>query len=77
MSKNPKNRWESMKIANIDRECLHIFWTNWEISIKLSGKMWIMMILKVSLEDTFLGKLQGGGGGKIDPPVVLGLIIEN
>ena len=45
--------------------------------------MWIMMILKVSLEDTFLGKLQGGGGGggggggQIDPPVVLGLIIEN
>ena len=29
-----------MKIANIEREVLHIFWTTWGISIKLSGKMW-------------------------------------
>ena len=28
-----------MKIANIDIEILHIFWTTWEISMKFSGKM--------------------------------------
>ena len=27
MLNNPKNRWKSMNIANIDRESLHIFWT--------------------------------------------------
>ena len=59
-----------MKIANIDRESLHIFWTNWGISLKFSGKMWLMIILKltknhgstVSLEDALSGKPQGGGG---------------
>ena len=62
-----------MKIANIDREFLHIFWATWGISMKFSEKMWIMIILKVtknqgfslSLEDTFFKKLQGA---------VLGLI---
>ena len=55
-----------MKIANIDRESLHNFWTNLGISIKFSGKIWLMIILKVtktqqftpSLEDTFLEKPQ-------------------
>ena len=68
MSKIPNNRWKLMKIANIDRESLHIFWTTWEISMKFSGKMWFMIISKVtekqgfilSLEDTFLEKPQGG-----------------
>ena len=73
MSKNPKNQWKSMKIANIDREILHIFWTTWGISMKFSGKMWLMIILKVTknqgftlpLEDIFFEKPQGGG--KIEP----------
>ena len=55
-----------MKIANIDRENLLIFWTTWGISIKFSGKMWLMIILRVtkkqglalSLEDTFYEKPQ-------------------
>ena len=55
-----------MKIANIDREIIRIFWTTWGISMKFSGKMWLMIILKVtktqlftlSLEDTFFGKPQ-------------------
>ena len=55
---------KSMKIANIDREILHIFWTTWEISMKLSGELWLMIILKftdkqgftLSLEDTFFEK---------------------
>ena len=70
MAKNPENRWKSMIIANIDREILHNFWTTWAILMKFSGKMWLMIILKVtknlgftfSLEDKFSGKLQGGRG---------------
>ena len=66
MSKSPKNWWNSMKIANIDREIFHIFWTTWGISIKFSGKMWLMIILKVRknhsvtlpLENTFFEKPQ-------------------
>ena len=55
-----------MKIFNIDREILHIFWTTWRISTIFSGKIWHMIILKVtkiqgftlSLEDKFLEKPQ-------------------
>ena len=43
MSKNPENHWKSMKIANIDREILPNFWTTWGISMKFSGKMWLMI----------------------------------
>ena len=51
-----------MKIVNIDRENLDFFWTTREISMKFSGKMWLMIMLEVtknqgftlSLEDTFL-----------------------
>ena len=46
--KNLKSRWKSMKIANIDREILHIFWTTSGISVQVSRKMWIMIILKVT-----------------------------
>ena len=52
-----------MKIANINREILHIFWTTWENSMKFSGKMQLMIILShkkhgftLSLEDTFFEK---------------------
>ena len=68
MWKNPKNWWKLMKIANIDRETIHIFWTTLEISIKFSGKMCLMILLKVtknkgftlSLEETFFEKPHGG-----------------
>ena len=58
-----------MKIANIDREFFHIFWTTWGNSMKFSGKMYLKIILKVtktqgftlSLEDTFFEKPQGVG----------------
>ena len=58
-----------MNIVDIDGENLHIFWTTWEISMKVSGKMWLMIILKatknqsfpLSLEHTFLDKPQGWG----------------
>ena len=36
-----------MKIVNIEEENLHIIWTNWGISMKFSGKMWLTIILKV------------------------------
>ena len=76
-----------MKIANIDREILHIFWTTWGTSMKFSEKMWLMVILKVrknqpfslSLEDTFFEKPEGekGGGGLNWPPAaVLGLMVR-
>ena len=62
-----------MKVANINREILHIFWTTWGILMKFSGKMWLMIILKVtknhgftlSLEDKFFEKPQGV---KMTPP---------
>ena len=65
-----------MKIAKADRETFHIFWTTWEISMKFSRKMWLMIILKViknqgfilSLEETFFKKPQGGGMGWIWRP---------
>ena len=83
MSKNPKNWWKSMKIANIDREILHNFWTTWRISKKSSGKMWLMIIKKVtknqgftlSLEDTFFEKPQWGRQivPPPSPPAIFGL----
>ena len=59
-----------MKIANIDTEFLHIFWTAWGNSMKFSRKVCLKIVLKVrkkqsltlSLEDTFFEKPQGGGG---------------
>ena len=55
-----------MKISNIEREIIYIFWTTWGISIKFSGKMWLIIILKLTkkqgftfhLEDTFFEKPQ-------------------
>ena len=32
----------------IDGKNLHIFWTTWGISVKYLGKMWLMIILKVT-----------------------------
>ena len=68
MLKNPKNWWKLMKIDNIDREIVHIFWTTWRNSLKFLGKMCLKIILKVtknhgftlSLADTFSEKPQGG-----------------
>ena len=58
-----------MKIANIDREFLHIFWTTSGNSMKFSGKMCFKVILKVtknqgsnlSIEDTFFKNTTGVG----------------
>ena len=77
-----------MKIANIEREILHIFWTTLGISMTFSGNMWLMIILKatknqgsiLSLEDAVFKKPQvvvgggeEGGAAQIDPRAFLGL----
>ena len=74
-----------MKISNIDRKILHNFWTTWGISMKFSGKLCLIIMLKVtknqgvilSLEDAFFEKPQGGRGSNWHPPtnrpIVLGL----
>ena len=36
------------KLANTEREIPHIFWTSSVISMKFSGKMWLMKLLKVT-----------------------------
>ena len=53
-----------MKIANIDKEIVHISWTTWGNSMKFLGKISLKIILKVmknqgfnlSLENTFSEK---------------------
>ena len=75
-----------LKLANIDREFLHIFWMTWGNSMKFSGKMSLKIILKVtenhiftlSLEDAIFEKLQAGSNWLPPPthpssPAVLGL----
>ena len=37
-----------MKIVNIDRKFLHIFWTTWENSMEFSVKICFKIILKVT-----------------------------
>ena len=79
---NSKQYEKLVKMVNIEGENLCIFWRTWGNSIKFSGKMWLMIILKVtknqgfilSLENIFLETLQGED--QIDPPpppAVLGL----
>ena len=69
-----------MKIANIVKESFHIFRMTSGISMKFLGKMWLMIILKVtknqefiiSLADTFLKKTKERSNC---PPTFLGLRI--
>ena len=68
VQKIDEDRWKY-----IDREILHIFGTTWEILMKFSGKLWLVIISKVpkeqgftlSLKDTVFEKTQGVG--QIDP----------
>ena len=78
--KKSKKLIKSMKLANFVKESLHIFWTTCGISMKFSGMMWLMIILKVTknqeftiaLLDTSLKKPQEGSNC---PPAFLGLRI--
>ena len=47
MLKNPKIRWKWMKIASIDSEIVHIFWTTWGNCMKFSGKMCLKIMLNI------------------------------
>ena len=42
-----------MKIFNIEGENLRIFYRNWGISMKFSGKIWLMVTLKVTKKPGF------------------------
>ena len=63
IQKIDENWW---KLANIDREIPHIFWTSCVISMKFSEKMCLMIILKItknqgftlSLEDILLDHIE-------------------
>ena len=37
-----------VKVVNIDEKNLHIFWATAGISMKLSEKIWVMIILRVT-----------------------------
>ena len=68
-----------IEIANIYRGILHNFRATWGISIKFSGKMWLMIILKVTKNHPFFTRYifrkTTREGGQIDTPsAVLGLI---
>ena len=81
MSENPENWGKFIKIVNIDRQFLHIFWTTSRNLMKFSGKMCFNIILKVTenkdftlfLEETIFEKQQGGGGSNWPLPAFLGL----
>ena len=63
IQKIDENWW---KLADIDREFLHIIWMTWGNSMKSSGNMCLKIISKVTkkLEDAFFEKPQGG---QVDP----------
>ena len=67
-----KKSKKSTKVVNIEGKNIHIFWTTWGISTKFSGKMWLMIILKVSKNPGFTLSLKHifekatGNGGRID-----------
>ena len=46
--RNVKKSAKLTKIVNIKEENLHIFWMTWGISMIFSGKIWLMIILKVT-----------------------------
>ena len=70
MSKKSK---KLTKVVNIEEENLHIFWTTKGISMKFTGKMWLMIISKVKKEGLhpfsekhIFGKsTEGWGGGLV------------
>ena len=50
---NVKQFEKLTKIVNIQEENLHILCTSWKISMKFSGKMWLMIVLKVTKKQGF------------------------
>ena len=69
-----------MKVPNIDRDILHNFWTTWGNSMKFSGKIWLMIILKVTRKPGFFPLFRRYNfrkttsvGDQIEPPAPLRL----
>ena len=63
-----------MKIVNIDKDNFEIFEMIWKISVKFSGKIGLMIIIKVTRDQDFAlfpgnAVLEKQQGVKIDPPV--------
>ena len=50
---NVKKSEKSVKTVNIEGKNLYIFLINWVISMKFSGRMWLMIILKVTKKAGF------------------------
>ena len=77
--RNLKKSEKLMKIVNIDEENLHVFWMIWENSKKFSGKMWLMLILKVTKKQRFTSSLEISlykpHWGHIFPAEFLGLML--
>ena len=59
-----------MKIANMDREILHNFWMTSGISMKFSGKMWLMIIWhkKSGFHPLYKRFSEKSQGVKLTPP---------
>ena len=72
MSKNKKKK---IKLVNIKGETLHIFWMTWGNSMTFLGKMWLMIILKVTKKLGFSLSVKYLFG-KTKPPPFFGLISE-
>ena len=78
---NVKKSKKLMKLAKIDEENLHIFQTTWGTLLKFSGKMCIIILLKVTKKQGFrkycrkysFEKTTVRGGGQIHLPAFLGL----
>ena len=60
-----KSKKKLRKMVHIDEVKLHIFRKTRGIPIKLSGKMCLMIMLKVTKKQSFTYHI----GGQIDPPV--------
>ena len=74
--RNFKKSKKSMKLVNIEAENLHILWKICEISMKFSGMVWFIIILKVTKKTEFdpfsrkhiFGKTTGVGVKLIPQP---------
>ena len=74
MSKNSNNL---MKLVNIEEENLCIFWTTWVISMKFSGKIWIVIILQVTKKQGSLSPSLSRSGSPSRSQMVSTLVSTN
>ena len=71
-----------MKIVDIEDEAFHIFWTTWEIMMRLSGNMCLIMLKAAKKQPSsclwklYIWKNQNHRGVQLTPPVFLVLSIK-